>query len=397
MKRIISIITAVCLSITALSGTIFAAESDKTEVDYIVSDWAAADVDRAAKLGIPGSFPSGRDLTQPITREMFCEAVFNLTSRITYDALSSDPDLCKFTDVDNDKVTFLCGMGIINGKSETEFAPNDSLTREEAATISLRMINKVKPMPATTMWFNFTDSADISDWAMDAVQTICNMGFMNGVGDNRFAPKDTYTEEQALLVLMRIYDAAKAMDAANEENEETQIYSFDTPLGTVTQTSEYCNSWINFGVETEAIVTIIKDRLNYSESYINVPVKVITNQDTTEMISFDDFAKLFGGEWKLNENKFEFTYDPSVTIELSDEYTPFTYEKPVPSGDAKLSPVIYFADMDTVIINGEETELLSMNGGKIRPGSISMYNGSLYISVQMVAYLMGWDLAFLTL
>lgn len=211
MKRVISIITAVCLSITALSGTIFAAESDKTEVDYIVSDWAAVDVDRAAKLGIPGSFPSGRDLTQPITREMFCEAVFNLTSRITDDALSSDPDLCKFTDVDNGKVNFLCGMGIINGKSETEFAPNDSLTREEAATISLRMINKVKPMPATTMWFNFTDLGDISDWAMDAVQTICNMGFMNGVGDNRFAPKDTYTEEQALLVLMRIYDAAKAM------------------------------------------------------------------------------------------------------------------------------------------------------------------------------------------
>ena len=38
-----------------------------------------------------------------------------------------------------------------------------------------------------------------------------------------------------------------------------------------------------------------------------------------------------------------------------------------------------------------------MNGGKIHPGSISLYNGSLYISVQMVANLMGWDLAFLTL
>ena len=67
-------------------------------------------------------------------------------SHIADGELSSDPDLCKFTDVDNMKVTFLCGMGIINGKSETEFAPNDSLTREEAATILLRMINKVKPM-----------------------------------------------------------------------------------------------------------------------------------------------------------------------------------------------------------------------------------------------------------
>ncbi|UKI36790.1 MAG: S-layer homology domain-containing protein [Clostridiales bacterium] len=33
-------------------------------------------------------------------------------------------------------------MGIIKGKSETEFAPNDSLTREEAAAILCRLINK---------------------------------------------------------------------------------------------------------------------------------------------------------------------------------------------------------------------------------------------------------------
>ena len=70
---------------------------------------------------------------------------------------------------------------------------------------------------------------------------------------------------------------------------------------------------------------------------------------------------------------------------------------PMVEPDVYKRQVIYFADMDTVIINGEETELLSMNGGKIHPGSISLYNGSLYISVQMVANLMGWDLAFLTL
>ena len=33
------------------------------------------------------------------------------------------------------EVTFLANSGIINGRSETEFAPNDDITREEAAVI----------------------------------------------------------------------------------------------------------------------------------------------------------------------------------------------------------------------------------------------------------------------
>ena len=82
-------------------------------------------------------------------------------------------------------------MDIIKGKSETEFAPNDSLTREEAAT---------------EIYFDFADGAQISDWAINNVQVICNMGIMQGVGDNRFAPKDLYTTEQAIATLVRIYN-----------------------------------------------------------------------------------------------------------------------------------------------------------------------------------------------
>ena len=53
--------------------------------------------------------------------------------------------------------------------------------------------------------------------------------------------------------------------------------------------------------------------------------------------------------------------------------------------------------MTTITVNGEETELLSSSGGRVHAGSICMYNGTLYISVQMVAYLMGCDIAVLTL
>ena len=111
----------------------------------------------------------------------------------------------------------LNALGIINGKSKTEFAPNDYLTREEAATIIYRLIDKIYPdWVATEIYFDFADSSQISDWAMNNIQFICNMGIMKGVEDNKFAPKDNYTTEQAIVTLVRVYDnfngSAKAID-----------------------------------------------------------------------------------------------------------------------------------------------------------------------------------------
>ena len=112
-----------------------------------------------------------------------------------------------FADTDNEHVAALHAMGIISGESETAFAPSDSLTREEAAAILYRLIRKIYPNAAATeRYFEFADGAQISDWAMSPVQTICNMGIMSGVGDNKFAPKDLYTAEQAIATLVRIHN-----------------------------------------------------------------------------------------------------------------------------------------------------------------------------------------------
>lgn len=94
---------------------------------------------------------------------------------------------------------------IVNGKSKSEFLPDDYLTREEADTIIVCFINGVNPIPVTEIWFEYDDIVSISEWAMDSVQIICNMKFMNGIGNNRFAPKDMATMEQAVVTVMRVY------------------------------------------------------------------------------------------------------------------------------------------------------------------------------------------------
>lgn len=170
-----------------------------------ISPWAKDSVEKAEKINLiqPGE---NYNYTAFITREEFCGLIFSYIRNVA-EILDSPNAVMPFSDTNNAHIGILNLWGIVKGKSETAFAPNDSLTREEAAAILCRLIRKIYPNAAATeRYFEFDDGAQISDWAMSPVQTICNMGIMSGVGDNRFAPKDLYTAEQAIATLVRIHN-----------------------------------------------------------------------------------------------------------------------------------------------------------------------------------------------
>ena len=190
------------------------AKTVEIEIPVSASKWAADSIETARKINIISNFPGA------ITREEFCELVFNYIKKFPGSAFSVGMIKHPFTDTDNEHIEVLNALGIVKGKSETEFAPNDSLTREEAAAILYRLISKIYPgWDATAQYFDFADSGQISDWAMNDIQVICNMGIMQGVGNNRFAPKELYTTEQAIATLVRVYNNfSKSNDILNAEN-----------------------------------------------------------------------------------------------------------------------------------------------------------------------------------
>lgn len=223
MKKLLSVILSI---IILLSMATVAFADEAVTSTGARSEWAANDIDYALTVGIT---ENDKDYIyqESITREEFCELIYNLI------VLASDevtaPVTDSFTDTDNDKILMLNGLGIINGKSKTEFAPKDYLTREEAATIIIRMVNNVFPMAASEMWFEYDDMDEVSEWASDSVQTISNLGFMKGVGNNNFAPKDTYTTEQAIVTLVRVFERATADGLLDKNTSIGVIGGADTP------------------------------------------------------------------------------------------------------------------------------------------------------------------------
>lgn len=101
--------------------------------------------------------------------------------------------------------------GIINGTSATTFNPNGNITREDMATIIKRYTDFAKfTLPTDTAAADFSDSAQISSYAADAVKAMQQANIINGKGDNTFAPKDNATRAEAckmLTVLMKMMEA----------------------------------------------------------------------------------------------------------------------------------------------------------------------------------------------
>lgn len=215
MRKICAMILTLvfmCSSFTVLANT---------NEEYVWSEWTDNNVFTALSVGLIDELDV-RDVRKPVAREAFCEMIYNLMLFTDYFNNFYDeqtkggteplPPFAKrpFDDCNSDAVYTLYNHNIVEGKSATAFAPQDTLTREEAATIIARMTDIVSPLPATEVYYSFDDADDISYWARSAIQKISNAGIMIGVGDNRFAPKDAYTTEEAIATVLRVWDVYAA-------------------------------------------------------------------------------------------------------------------------------------------------------------------------------------------
>ena len=108
----------------------------------------------------------------------------------------------KFTDVDTNAwyyaaVMWAADNNIVYGIGNDMFAPDTSITREDTAAIIFRYLG----VDATAENNSFADTNEISAYALDAVNTLSAEGIINGYPDNTFRPKNTITRAEAAAVL----------------------------------------------------------------------------------------------------------------------------------------------------------------------------------------------------
>ena len=116
--------------------------------------------------------------------------------------------LMPFTDVDGgawyaEAVRWAASEGIVTGVSDTSFAPNAEITREQLAAILHRYAGE----PATAANLaGYADGASVSAYAVDAMSWCVEHDIITGTTATTLEPQGTATRAQAAAMLMRFTD-----------------------------------------------------------------------------------------------------------------------------------------------------------------------------------------------
>ncbi len=116
-----------------------------------------------------------------------------------------------FTDVSSDASYYdaLCWAytaGIISGTDENEFQPDSEVTREQLAAMLCRCavyFGHGADFENETDLSPFSDSDEISEWALPAVRWAVSEGILNGDEQSRLSPHGYTTRAQLAVILMR--------------------------------------------------------------------------------------------------------------------------------------------------------------------------------------------------
>lgn len=159
------------------------------------------------------------------------------TSDMTITAKFSGYTDVKKTDWYYDAVNYVNNNGIMTGYSETQFAPNDKLSRAQACQVIYNIADADEQATEST----FSD-VSLGQWYTNAISWASKNGVVSGYGNNLFGPDDAITREQMAAILYR-YAGAPSVETNN--------------LGNYTdanQISDWATDALNWCVENKIMV-----------------------------------------------------------------------------------------------------------------------------------------------
>lgn len=193
---------------------VFATEGEAVEepaegfADVPAGHWAEEAVNYLKEAGaVNGKTATEFDPDGQVTRAEFTKMFVSLLG------IEGDAAEVKFVDCGADDwftpyVAKAVASGLVNGVSETEFAPDSTITREDVCTIIGRYLASTTEIGEGEL--AFTDAADVAEYAADYVAYLAELGIVNGYEDGSFAPKANITRAEAAKVLYGLVKDAAA-------------------------------------------------------------------------------------------------------------------------------------------------------------------------------------------
>ena len=178
------------------------------------SEMLKSSVEKAIEKGlVPEAMQNSYNLS--LTRQEACELIVNIIEKRegkTIDEFLTIKGLTikdkKFEDCTSKAVYALEAMGIINGVSETSFAPHKLVNKEQLAVIIANTLINYFGYTSNTNELNAMDAAKISGWAKQAISTVLNIKIENNalmsLEKGLFNPSGHVSREQAYILILNL-------------------------------------------------------------------------------------------------------------------------------------------------------------------------------------------------
>lgn len=201
------------------------------------SGWYKPAVDFAQASGLMAGV--GGDKFAPAvttTRAMVAEVLYEAAGAPSVEGLT-----CPLTDVKagewyTDAVVWAYNAGVIAGRGDGTFCPDDTITRQEMAVMFYGWLSGGESLidgeQIKTALAKFDDGADVASWAQEAVAYCYLANIMVG-NDGRFDPAGSLDRAQLAQVFCSFYEVAlnlvlnAAPDAPEQPSMPTQIPTQD--------------------------------------------------------------------------------------------------------------------------------------------------------------------------
>ena len=129
---------------------------------------------------------------------------------------NGDTTNLRFTDLGShawaeDAINELAEKGIIKGTSDTTFSPSANITRADFALLLVRAFDL-----SSDNTENFADVPE-SDYFARELAIARNTGIVGGIGDNKYAPRNTITRQDMMVIVYRALQALEKMPSPRGE------------------------------------------------------------------------------------------------------------------------------------------------------------------------------------
>lgn len=209
--------TATVKSLTNSEYTIV--ENSKTFKD-VKSGWAKEYIDTLASKYIvygkaTGEYEPGKHMTRAEFAVLLVRALGLPTAK--YDGSFKDVKGIEWF-AKKGELTAAVKYGVIKGKGDGTFAPNEKITRAQAATMIERAMKisfvnyDFSKLDKSKSLKDFKDAKQVGSWAKSGVEAVYQAGIVKGKGNGTFNPKGYTQRNEMAAILANFLVSAKLLD-----------------------------------------------------------------------------------------------------------------------------------------------------------------------------------------